>query len=755
MKQAITNTQRTVLIALLLLSTSQIFAQTVILEAPEPANNPNFTCQSGNCQWTVVCASDNFNQYYATVDWAGNPNSGNEWILELSDSTGNFNNPTELARESSNAVVQDPGFEFQIPTDTRGAGYKIRVRGTNPDTTGPESPAYSMYYLGHTTNLHISQDGNGSTPGTVQVCDGGNITLSVDNIPSNELNTYQYSWYRSGSPIGTGPSIQTSGDGEYFVFLDYGDCTGNANTESNHIIINTGTSTGIAINTPPSTALCSGDTVPALEANVQNAGYNYTWYKDGAEVRAEQAGGFTYTIDTNNPAFVGDYTVRVRASGICTETSAAISITNAGSFAVTRNNAANLVILPSQSQTLSVSTDANAPSYEWFRNGAAIPNSNNATLDITQPGTYHVAVTQTGGTCSSTTINSESTDVVAPTDFRIEIDYATSYEACSSSSIVLEASKIYAVLADASELDVTTSVASSFSYQWQRNGTDVNGETSQTISLTDSNENGEYLVDGTFGGIDASSSTLPVQLGSNEALLISSTSTVYCSASDIITVSTTTDLTNETFSWERDGTSINSTDTELAVTQPGTYRLVISKGSCPLISNEITISPLNADLITLDVDGDVIFPEGSSKTVTASGGTSYRWLDANNIELSNTSSITFTTEGSYLLIVNVDNCEVSRPITVSYLDLFNIPNVITPNGDGANDQWIIPNSYSNKSDVNVIIYNAKGIEVLNATNYQNNWPESSTSFSKQNMVFYYVIKNSTETLKQGTITVIR
>ena len=749
------STARILLMAFLLLGISQLSAQTLILQAPEPAGNPNFGNKPNENQWTKICASASFNQYYAIIDWAGSPNSGNEWILELSDANGDFTNAVELGRESDDALVQNPGFEFQISTDTRGAGYKMRVRSTDPAETSPESPAYPMYYLGYDSNLHISPNGDGTTPGTVSVCDSGDVTLTVDNIPAGDINTYQYIWYRSGTVVGTAPSIQTSGSGEYFVFIDYGDCTNNANTESNHIIISTGTSTGIAINTPASTTLCAGDTVPDLEANVQDAGYNYTWYKDGVEVRAEQAGGFSYAIDTNDPSFTGDYTVRVRAAGICTETSAPVSIANAGEFTVTRGNSANMVVLPGQTQTLSVSTDANTPTYIWYRNGTVIPGANNSTLDITQDGTYYASVTQTGGACSSTTINSETTEVVSPTNFRLEIAYATAYEECSSTSIVLEADKIYAVLADATEIEVTADVANSFTYQWRKNGSNITGETSRSISLTDSNENGDYLLDGSLGGLNTTSNTLPVQLGSNATLAITSTSTVYCSASDIITISTSTDLNGESFDWERDGTIINSSDTTLTVTEPGTYRLAIRKGTCPLISNEISITPLNPDLITLDVDGDVIFPEGSSKTVTASGGTAYRWLDANNIEIGNTSSITFTTEGSYLLIANIDDCEVSKPITVSYLDLFNIPNVITPNGDGANDQWIIPNSYSNKSDVNVIIYNAQGAEVLNAMNYQNNWPESSTKFSKQNMVFYYVIKNATETLKQGTITVIR
>ncbi|WP_430907124.1 gliding motility-associated C-terminal domain-containing protein [Maribacter sp. 2-571] len=745
MKTTLFSTLRTLVLSLVLASTGTLSAQ-IIIGDPEPAPNPNF----GGSAWTRICAGGNggFNQYYVTSQITGTPNNGNEFILELSDASGGFSNPVELAREGNLTTVTDTGIEFSIPTDTRGDGYKLRLRSTDPARTGSESPAFDMYYQNYTTNFNISPNGDGSTG---DVCSTAAINLVVDNVPN--ASTYRYIWYRSSTQLSeTGPSISADQSGVYQAYIDYGACTGSTSAFSNWVTVTIGSAgSGVAIATPGNTALCTNESETLQIASTDPA-WSYQWYQNGNAISG--ATGTSYTVSANTGGFEGDYEIEISGPDICTERSAPVTITNASNFTITRNNAANIVLLPAQAETISVSTTAISPSFQWYRNGNAVSGATSASLEITQDGTYYAAVTQNGGSCSAT-MDSEATTAVLPDSFEVVIAHQGAYTDCVSTSTVLEVGTINADDGAGNLTDVTAALINDFNYQWRLNGADVAGATGNSISLTGTTENGTYSLSAVLDAYSDASNSLPVRLLTNETLAISSTSTVYCSSADIVTISTGSDLNGETFAWERDGVTVSTTDTDLTVTDSGTYRLIVDKDGCDLISNEISITPLDPNLIQLDIDGDVIFPEGSSRTVNASGGTAYQWFDTENNLMSSTSSMTFTEEGDFILIANIDNCEISRPITVTYLDLFNIPNVITPNGDGANDQWVIPNSYSNRSDVNVIIYDDKGTEMLNVMGYQNNWPQSSVSFQKQNMVFYYIIKNASETLKQGTVTVIR
>ncbi len=725
-----------------------------VLNAPVAA--PNQTT-GGSTAWSAACASDTFNDYWVNFTW-GPPlvNSDNEFILELSDASGDFTNAVELARDGSNNTTFDFYFQFSLPQDTRGEGYRLRVRSTSPAVTSPASDPYPMYYLDVNSALTIRPQGQADFgDGTAEVCDGNSITLEVYGL--SNPNTYQYSWYRSGTPLpDTGPSITVTQGGMYNVEIDYGSCSGSGNTLSNLIDVTGGSSLGIAINPPPSTDLCAGETV-TLEANITGQGLTYTWFKDGQAVTSPAVDASTYLVDAGVTGFEGDYQVEIFGSGACVERSDAITITNAGNFTVTRDNPETVVVLPGQSATLSVSSDVSGVTYQWFRDGNPISGATSSSLEVSdaETGVYFARVSLSGGACSNTSLDADPTTVVAPASLEMDIAYQGSYAPCENTGVVIAVSQIRALDGSGNATDITAGLLGSMTFQWYLDGNPVSGATSSSLSLADPSENGQYHVDGSISTYSPTSNAIPVELRSAETLDISSTDLTVCGPAEPVTLSTSRDLTGETYEWLRDGVSISQNTPTVDVSTPGTYQLVLERSGCPVRSNEITLNSLDENLITLEPGNDIRIPEGTTRTVSAFGGDSYRWLDSNNNEISGSATVSLSQEGTYLLIATIGGCEVSRTLTVSYLDTFKVPNVISVNGDGINDQWVIPNSYSGKPDVFVTIYNENGEEVLNENNYQNNWPSAASSFPRQNMVFYYKIRNAEKTLKQGTITVIR
>jgi hypothetical protein len=737
---------------MLLFTSAMTYGQ--VLNKPEPAPNPNIGATS---PWTAACASADFNEYFVNFTWSPPlVDASNEFILELSDATGNFESVTELDRVTDQNTTFDFNFRFVLPTDIQGDGYKFRVRSTNPALTSPESDAFSMYFIGYSNPILISQNGNGSIPpgGIIENCNNGNVTLATHNVPDPE--NYIYTWYRSTTLLEeTSNTITVTQDGMYFVEIDYGpNCSGSANTLSNTIEIQTGTPSGISISATSGTTLCAGQTVD-LVANINDPSWTYTWLLDGAAVTSPTTGDSSYTVDSSTSNFEGDYTLQIEGSDICTETTNVISVTNAGNYTVSLNNDTNLVLLPNQTRTLSASSTAATPSYQWYLDGNPIAGATNATLDISTVGTYFVRVTENGGACSGNTIDSENIIVVLPTGFEFEVAFSGPYTSCESTSAVIALAQINAVTSDGNRTDVTSDLSGDFSYQWTRGGNAVAGENNSTISLASAIENGDYALEGSLDSFNVTSNELNATLASGETVTIASTDVVLCDGINSITITADTDLSSETFTWSRNGNTVSTTDIDLIATETGVYELQVQRNGCPIRSNAITIVQFDESIVTTDSEENIIFQEGSSQTITASGASSYEWYDENNTIISSTDSVTLSEEGSYLLIASIGNCSVTRTFTVSFRDNFAIPNVITANCDGINDLWVLPNTFSRNPDVTVTIYNETGIEVLNETDYQNNWPQSSTAFTKQNTIFYYRIRNGGTTLNQGTITVIR
>lgn len=738
--------------AFMLFGTSTVQAQ--VLNKPTPAPNPNI---GSSIAWDAACASAGFNQYFVNFTWMPPMvSSNNVFILELSDSDGYFSSPTELARVSDKNTTFDFEFQFSLPTQTRGENYKFRVRSTSPAKTSPASDAFSMYFVDYNSPLLISENGSGTIPtgGEIQICGGGSVTLKPHNIPN--AGTYRYNWYRSGTLLSEKTeSITVSNPGMYYVELDYGSvCSGSANTLSNTITINTGTSTGIALNGASNVTVCPGDP-HILEANISGGGYTYTWYKDGNVISGPTVNASTYTINTGTSGFEGAYAVEIGGSGICKEKSAAVTVSATGSFDVTLANEENIVLLPSQTKTLSVNTTAASPTYQWYKNGSAISGATNNSLNINSVGEYYVEVTQNGGPCAVASIASAKTTVVSPDSFEFEIDFVGTYTACENTDATLSLTAIHAVSDSGAKTDVTADLQSSFSYQWKWNGNVVNGEASKTITLSNQEKNGSYSLTGTIDAFNASSNSKEVKLRVNESLQINANGTVLCEGGEAIVLTSSIDLSGKSFEWKKDGIVIDTSSESLTASETGAYELILKEYDCPLASNTVNVSAFDESLLVLDKPKDLIIIEGETKTITASGADSYEWYDAGNNLISSQDSYGFQEEGEYLLVASFGTCAVSRVITVTYRDMFAIPNVITANGDGINDLWVLPNTYSRDPNVLVTIFNERGEQVFSQAGYENNWPQSTTSFNKQSMIFYYKITRGGKSLKQGTITVIK
>lgn len=102
-----------------------------------------------------------------------------------------------------------------------------------------------------------------------------------------------------------------------------------------------------------------------------------------------------------------------------------------------------------------------------------------------------------------------------------------------------------------------------------------------------------------------------------------------------------------------------------------------------------------------------------------------------------------------------------QPLKVLPADILNgyniiVNNLLTPNGDGVNDTWLI--QYLDQYTENEIsVYNRNGERVFYTKNYQNNWDGKLPNQEVSENTYYYFIKLSKSGkvgFKKGYLTLI-
>lgn len=288
--------------------------------------------------------------------------------------------------------------------------------------------------------------------------------------------------------------------------------------------------------------------------------------------------------------------------------------------------------------------------------------------------------------------------------------------------------------------------------------------TGQSLTVS---QPGTYYVETNYGSCTSDSYsnrvTVSESSSSTNTTISSSLGNPFCSNEGSTTLTT---AAGNGYKWYKDGKLISRATSQTYVTdQPGLYSVTINYGSCMAnasidlkniaISNTINVPSTN--YINTD-SGQTL---EVSVTSTASNP-EYKWfLNGSQIPNANESNYEVSTIGDYKVLISQNTgCITLEEFSFSVISLISsevtkIPNLISPNGDGVNDTWIIPQEFTTGTETEVLLISAVGEIVLQTNNYQNNWPESGINFTNINPVYYYIITTKEGKTRKGSVTIIK
>ncbi len=551
------------------------------------------------------------------------------------------------------------------------------------------------------------------------ICEG--TTLNLFSTPPSAA---AYSWVGPNSFTSTDqnptiPNATPAATGTYTVTVQKNGCTG---TISVDVVVNPLAVVIPSTNTP----ICAGGNIN-LTCSPDDA-LTYHWTGPGSFSSSIQSP----TIANATPAASGNYTITVSYPGGCTSSASTYATVNT-SVLLNASMTANVSCygLADGTATAIPSNGTSPYTYHWN----TLPPQNTQNAINLAPGTYYVTVTDFAS-CT----NLDSVVITQPTALNAMI---TSVH----DAICYNATTGWATA-------IASGATSPYTYSWS--GGTGSGGTVTGLGF------GNYTV--TVSDIHTCDTVLSFSIGNGPQLFLSFSDTnetcpTYCDGGIAALVSGGT--SPYVYHW-----SNSATTSSISNLCAGSYSLTVTdSNNCP-INNQtsiITTTIVNA-VASVDSINSVI---GQPVNFYGSGGMGYTWNfgDGSATSTAQDPSHTYTTDGTYSITLTVssgppNNCldVTTIVITIFIPSSIIIPNIITPNGDGFNDEFRVKSIGLGKEEM--MIYNRWGKKVYSWSQVNGFWDGKDGNKEYSDGVYFYIYSadgagDGKHYDMHGTVTVLK
>ena len=378
------------------------------------------------------------------------------------------------------------------------------------------------------------------------------------------------------------------------------------------------------------------------------------------------------------------------------------------------------------------STSTNAVSIGWYQLPAWSPLGVTSTINVSPPaGITTYALIATNGICSDT-------DSVIVTVNNYPVVVVNDTTVCSGS--------------------ITTLCATgAMAYQWYQlpawtpiaTGTCIN--VSPPVGVTD------FAIIGMNGVCSDTDSVAVTVLAMPIANAVPDTA--FCQGGSVMLCGTLSQngVTFNWFTlplWTPAGTNTCTIVSPLTTTD---YGLIVSNGIC---SDTDTVSVTIYPIPVANAGPDITVLSSASAVLNGTGGGTYLWSPAaglSNATIANPTANSTSTTTYALLVTDASGCTDIDSLTVTIIHEVKPNDGLSPNDDGINDVWVIPNIEQFPTAL-VEVYNRWGELLFHSIGYTEKWDATYKGKDLPVGTYYFVINLNSDLYPDpitGPITILR